>query len=138
MTHSLKGKPRAGGLGASGSIAGYRALYGKAEATRTDRSRKGWQSPTLPRDWRGRLPDSANYYRHHVAKLTRPNTTGWAQGVCPFHEDRNASLSVHVSDPRGGWRCFAGCGGGDLVGFHIRLTGKPFKDAVADLVRWQA
>ena len=123
-----KRKPAGGNLRAD-AIAGMRALYGKGEATR-----KGWQSPTLPRDWRDRLPDPASYYAQHVAKLTRPNGMGWAQGVCPFHEDRNASLSVHVGDTRAGWRCFAGCGGGDLVGFHMRLIGKPFKDAVADLL----
>lgn len=126
-----KRKPHAGGRGAN-AIAGLRTLYGKGEATR-----KGWQSPTLPRDWRDRLPDPAHYYAQHVGKLSRPNGTGWAQGVCPFHEDRNASLSVKPSE-RGMWRCFAGCGGGDLVGFHMRLSGKPFKEAVADLVRWRA
>lgn len=86
-------------------------------------------------DWRDRLPDPASYYSAHVVKLSRPNATGWAQGRCPFHDDGSASLSVQVTDSRGGWRCFAGCGGGDLVGFHMRRTGKPFKEAVADLLR---
>ena len=54
---------------------------------------------------------------------------------CPFHEDRNASLSVKVVDARGHWRCFAGCGAGDLVAFHMRRTGKAFQEAVADLLR---
>ena len=88
----------------------------------------------LPPDWRGRLPDPESYYRAHVAKLGKANATGWAQGPCPFHDDRNASLSVNLSDERGGWRCFAGCGGGDLVGFHMRQTGKAFREAVADLL----
>jgi hypothetical protein len=96
------------------------------------------RAAALPPNWRGRLPDPANYYAAHVERLGRPNVTGWAQGKCPFHDDCNASLSVHVAEVRGGWRCFAGCGGGDLVGFHSRLTGKPFKDAVADLLRWRA
>lgn len=96
------------------------------------------QSPTLPRDWRARLPAPGDYYPQRVAKLSKPNATGWAQGTCPFHEDRNASLSVHVSDTRGAWRCFAQCGGGDLVAFHMRFAGKPFKEAVADLVRCRA
>ena len=88
----------------------------------------------LPADWRDRLPDPATYYATHVAKLSRPNATGWAQGVCPFHDDHSASLSVQVADPRGGWRCFAGCGGGDLVGFHMRLRGMDFTSAVRDLI----
>lgn len=33
----------------------------------------------------------------------------------------------------GGWRCFAGCGAGDLLSFHERLTGMGFRDAVAEL-----
>lgn len=109
------------------------ALYAP-EATPT---RRGWQSPRLPRDWRERLEraDVEAYYRRHVEKLSRPNATGWAQGRCPFHEDRSASLSVHVTDARGGWRCFASCGGGDLIGFHQKVIGKPFADAVRDLLR---
>ena len=88
----------------------------------------------IPSNWRDRLPDPAIYYAAHVGKLTRANGTGWAQGVCPFHDDHSASLSVHVADPRGGWRCFAGCGGGDLVSFHERLCGLDFKAAVRELV----
>ena len=30
--------------------------------------------------------------------------------------------------------CFAGCGKGDLVGFHMRLKGLAFREAVRDLV----
>ena len=39
-----------------------------------------------------------------------------------------------MGSERGGWRCFAGCGGGDLVGFHMLLRGLDFKTAVRDLV----
>lgn len=88
----------------------------------------------LPDNWRDRLPDPAAYYSLHVAKLGKPNATGWAQGVCPLHEDHNKSLSVCMIGERGGWRCFAGCGGGDLVGFHSRLRGLDFKAAVRDLI----
>lgn len=127
-----KRKPAGGNLRASGTISGLRALYGRAEATP---SRKGWQSPRLPHNWRDRLPDPAHYYGQRVEKLGRPNGQGWAQGRCPFHEDHDASLSVNLGSARGGWRCFAGCGAGDLVSFHERLSGKPFKEAVAELVR---
>ncbi|HKU17951.1 MAG TPA: CHC2 zinc finger domain-containing protein [Candidatus Saccharimonadales bacterium] len=100
-----------------------RALYGNK--SRTDH---------LPSNWRDRLPDPATYYAQRVQKLGRPNATGWAQGACPFHEDRNASLSVHITGERGHWRCFASCGGGDLVGFHMRLCDLDFKAAVRDLI----
>ncbi|MBU8976398.1 hypothetical protein JI752_009635 [Lysobacter sp. MMG2] len=133
MSCRTKGKSDAGGRRTSGAIAGYRALYGKGKATGN-----GWQSPTLPRNWRDRLPDPDDYYREQVPKLSKPNAAGWAQGACPFHEDRNASLSAHVSNPRGCWRCFAGCGGGDLVSFHMRLTDKSFKEAIVDLAAGRA
>lgn len=98
-------------------------LYGSKPASR------------IPENWRQRLPDPVTYYSQHVAKLGKPNATGWAQGQCPFHEDHNASLSVHVAGERGCWRCFAACvGGGDLVGFHMRLRGLDFKGAVRDLL----
>lgn len=88
----------------------------------------------LPANWRGRLPDPAIYYGRHVERLGKPNAEGWAQGRCPFHEDRHESLSVNVVGARGGWRCFAGCGRGDLVSFHQRVTGNPFRDTVRDLL----
>lgn len=91
-------------------------------------------SGRLPANWRDRLPDPASYYAQHVEKLTKPNATGWAQARCPFHDDHNASLSVHVASERGHWRCFASCGGGDMVGFHMRITGSTFVEAVRDLI----
>ena len=122
-------KPHGGSRGAKierkGSPAYLRAvaeLYGTKAPSR------------IPDNWRDRLPDPLAYYGQHVAKLGKVNALGWAQGQCPFHEDRNASLSVHVTGERGCWRCFASCGGGDLVGFHMRLRGLDFKAAVRDLL----
>lgn len=89
----------------------------------------------LPKNWRDRLPEASRYYRQHVVKLGSPNSSGWAQGICPFHEDRHASFGVYVADGRGGWRCHAGCGAGDLAAFHMRRTGLTFVEAVADLIR---
>lgn len=111
------------------AIESMRNLYGNPT-----RPRRPWEGPKLPKHWRDLLPDSDAYYRARVAKLGKPNATGWAQGTCPFHDDRNASLSANVREHNGGWRCFAGCGGGDLVGFHMRTTGKAFTHAVADLL----
>jgi hypothetical protein len=124
-------KPHGGNRGADiehkgnrAYLASLAALYGSKPAAH------------IPANWRDRLPDPAPYYAQHVAKLGKPNAIGWAQGVCPFHDDHNASLSVHVANERGGWRCFAGtdCGKGDMVSFHQRLTGLAFKDAVRDLL----
>lgn len=102
------------------TVAALRGLYGRNKSRR------------LPDDWRDRLPDPASYYGQHVAKLGRPNASGWAQGVCPFHDDHNASLSVNLDG--GHFRCFA-CGEhGDMVTFHRKRTGLQFREAVAELL----
>ncbi len=87
----------------------------------------------LPRNWRDSLPSPASYYACHVAKLGRSNAAGWAQGLCPFHEDHSPSLSVQIVGDRGSWRCFGPCGSGDMIDFHRRLNGLSFLDAVRDL-----
>ncbi|MFT4196755.1 MAG: CHC2 zinc finger domain-containing protein [Pseudoxanthomonas sp.] len=115
--------------GYRGEVENLKRLY-----SNPTKPRRPWEAPKLPKDWRDRLPDSETYYRARVAKLGKANATGWAQGTCPFHDDHNASLSVNVREQNGGWRCFAGCGGGDLIGFHQRRIGKAFKEAVADLL----
>lgn len=97
----------------------------------------GYASHALPRDWRNSLPDPEPYYRRHVEKLGFANGAGWAQGLCPFHDDHHPSLSVCVTG-RGAWQCHA-CGAhGDLVDFHERATGLSFAAAVRDLLGWVA
>lgn len=125
-------KPGAGRRRVSDAIAGLGALYGKSETTRI---RKGRQSPRMPHNWRDRAPDPVAYYGARIGKLSRPNAAGWAQGACPFHEDREASFSVNLAGLRGCWKCFAGCGTGDMVAFQMRLSGCDFKQAVVELVR---
>lgn len=116
-------------------MANLRGLYGQAKATGSMPERKGWRdNPRVPADWRDRLPDPAAYYARHLPKLGRPNAEGWAQARCPFHEDGTASLSVNVTNPRG-WKCFAGCGSGDLVSFHMRLHGLSFVQAREALLK---
>ncbi|GGA01349.1 hypothetical protein GCM10011408_23290 [Dyella caseinilytica] len=41
---------------------------------------------------------------------------------------------MNLTGERGHRRCSGLCGGGDLVGFHMRLRGLPFKAAVRDLI----
>lgn len=117
-------------------MANLRGLYGQPKATGSAPERKDWRSnPEAPNDWRERLPDPAAYYARHLSKMTRPNAEGWAQARCPFHDDKAVSLSVHVTSPRGGWKCFTGCGSGDLVSFHMRLHGVPFPKARDELLK---
>jgi len=84
-------------------------------------------------DWRN-LPFPLDYYLRVLQHLSHVNRAGWAKTRCPFHEDRHASLSVRLSG-NGAWRCFAGCGGGDLISFHMKRTGLGFSAALRDLTR---
>ena len=54
---------------------------------------------------------------------------------CPFHDDRNASFSVRPSpvDQRPLWRCFAGCGHGDMLDLWVKATGMTKGDALREL-----
>lgn len=90
--------------------------------------------PKLPADWHERLPAAETYYRHHVRTLGGPNARGWARGRCPFHGGKRKSLAVHYSGGRGMWACLAGCGMGDMIEFHERVTGHGFELAVLDLL----
>lgn len=127
-----KEKPHAGGRRVSDDIKALATLYG--EATKSNVERKGWREPSLPSNWRERLPRPEDYYPSRVQRLTEPNALGWAAADCPFCQDCNRSLSLHLLDTRGGWRC-AKCGeGGDLLGFHQRVTGLDFRGAVRELL----
>lgn len=112
-----------------------RAPYDTATHPRPSRA-VALQTPSrrLPGRWRQRLPEPDAYYRQHVPSVGRAGDDGWAQGLCPFHDDHTPSLSVNLDGRRGGWICFAGCGKGDLVAFHMRLKGLGFREAVRDLV----
>lgn len=50
------------------------------------------------------------------------------QAQCPFHKDRVSSLSV--DDKKGLWNCFAGCGGGDLFSFIMKVNDCSFRQAL--------
>lgn len=130
MTRQKRKNPRAGGRRGSVTVA-YVQSSSPAKPTA---ARRGWQGHRMPRNWRERMPDPETYYRARVEKLGPRHGNGWAQGRCPFHDDGTASLSVNLDSPRGGWRCFAGCGSGDLLAFHMRLSGLGFAEAVRDLV----
>lgn len=131
MNRRRKANPRAGGRRGSGIAAALGQSTSQHNATP---ERASPQDRRLPRNWRERMPDPETYYCARIEKLGARHANGWAQGRCPFHDDGTASLSVHLDSPRGGWRCFAGCGAGDLVSFHMRLTGMGFVEAVRDLV----
>ena len=130
MTRRKRKNPGAGGRRGSVTV----AFVQSCSTPKPTVQRRGWQGHRMPLNWRERMPEPEPYYRARVEKLAPRHSNGWAQGRCPFHDDGTASLSVHLDSMRGGWRCFAGCGSGDLLSFHIRLTGLGFVEAVRDLV----
>jgi putative DNA primase/helicase len=66
-----------------------------------------------------------------VAALLGVELKGDGTGCCPFHEDSRPSFKAYSG---GGWKCFAGCGGGpDGISLWMAKTGDRFPDAVRSL-----
>ncbi|TAM96158.1 MAG: hypothetical protein EPN40_09395 [Rhodanobacteraceae bacterium] len=127
-------KPRGGSRGAGFERKGSREYIDRVRQLYGARRAGDHPAGYLPRDWRRRLPDPAKYYAQHVDRLGNPNASGWAQGLCPFHDDHHPSLSVHVADG-GAYRCMScGASGRDVLAFHMARTGYGFKQAVRDLL----
>jgi hypothetical protein len=53
------------------------------------------------------------------------------KGLCPFHDDHVESFSVN--DEGNYWNCFAGCGGGSVIDFWMKLRACDFRTALTDL-----
>ena len=45
---------------------------------------------------------------------------------CPFHEDKNPSFSITDT----GWKCFTGCGSGDVISFIEKIENTSFEEAL--------
>ena len=54
-----------------------------------------------------------------------------AVGLCPFHDDTHHSFSI--SETGNYWNCFAGCGGGSVIEFWMKLNNCDFKTAITEL-----
>jgi putative DNA primase/helicase len=56
-------------------------------------------------------------------------------GLCPFHDDTGTSFSTYVSETTGhrGWKCFTGCGSGNLIDFYMQRHDLSFRDALQTL-----
>lgn len=79
------------------------------------------------------LPDPYDFYDEELPRLKGYGE--WRQAQCPFHHDRNPSLSVNIVT--GGFFCH-GCGakGGSVIDFYLQLHGLGFVDAVKALGAW--
>lgn len=62
-----------------------------------------------------------NIYDFYKDKIKDPQLVeDEVRGKCPFHNDTKMSFSANIKT--GLWNCFAGCGGGDLILFYMKLT----------------
>ena len=75
--------------------------------------------------------DYPGYFARHIHKA---NLTGdQLVGLCPFHEDHASSFSVNMKT--GQWKCYAGCGSGNVVSFHAKITQSTTREAYVELAR---
>ena len=91
--------------------------------------------PYVPPEMKERIKREVSIQRLAEArgiKLTRRGKS--LMGLCPFHKDRNPSLSV---DPvENVWNCLGACGeGGDVISWVMRAEGISFTHAVELLKR---
>lgn len=78
---------------------------------------------------RDRLDLRSYYESENLNQFTA--RSGSATACCPFHEDRNPSLSINFRT--GLWNCFGGCGGGSVFQFYQRTHGVSFPEALQAL-----
>ena len=83
---------------------------------------------------RSTLPSPLSYLSEHGLLTGKPRGE-YVQIRCPVHkggDEQNPSLGISLID--GHFRCHAcGASGGDIVALHRLITGRGFRDSVADL-----
>lgn len=67
----------------------------------------------------------------YTGELKRTGKT--KMGKCPFHNEDTPSFAIYPETNT--WNCFAGCGGGDVISFYMKLHDVNFQVAVAELAR---
>jgi hypothetical protein len=67
--------------------------------------------------------------RDFVSQFVELSPAG--RGLCPFHDDQNSSFAVNAEGNY--WHCFAGCGGGSIIDFWMKMKNCDFKTAVREL-----
>lgn len=82
-----------------------------------------------------KLPTPTNYFAGLGYQFKGYGT--WRKTICPFHEDTNPSLAVHIE--KGAFKCFScGAKGGDVIAFYQLLNNVSFTEACSDLNVWEA
>ena len=65
----------------------------------------------------------------HTVKLRK--SSGWYEGLCPFHNEKTPSLKFKENDEH--WHCY-GCGAhGDVIDFVAKVEGIGTREAIAKL-----
>src|SRR3990172_6816330 len=75
-----------------------------------------------------------NFYQSHVPSL-KENGNNQAMGLCCFHDDTHASLSVDFTN--GLYRCFACDNKGDVFTFYQNIKNVDFKTALKEIAEMQ-
>lgn len=104
------------------SIHGSRAGYKQNYSSRKVRQR--FAKADL-----SRLPAPVDFYFNQG--LTLKGGGVWRSALCPFHQDKNPSLSINTE--HGGYICHVCNAHGDMVGFYMALYGVDFVQACKDL-----
>lgn len=86
----------------------------------------------IPDDFMRRMPDPLLYYARRVKGLTAADEFGWASAVCPLAR-YPLGHRIRIDMKTGNFNCPV-CGRGDLLLFHMLLTGLRFKACVLELI----
>lgn len=83
---------------------------------------------------KSRLPDPVSYYESQGLQF-KERRGKWRTTACAFH---GSSDSLRVNTDSGAFVCMAGCGarGGDVLTFHMAVTGLSFIEAAKELGAW--
>lgn len=81
---------------------------------------------------RSHLPDALSYFENQGLKLSARGK--WRTTACAFH---GGSDSMRINLQSGGWCCMAcDAKGGDILSYHMAVTGLEFVDAAKALGAW--
>lgn len=86
----------------------------------------------IPDDFMRRLPEPATYYASRVKGLGEPDAFGTVEGECPLAR-YPIGHRIRIDVKSGRFWCRT-CGSGDLIFFHMLLTGLRHKPAVLQLM----
>jgi hypothetical protein len=72
------------------------------------------------------------FFEHHFSGQTIAYRDQ-VQLRCPFHDDKNPSMSIDTRE--GVWKCHAGCGEGGLIDFEMKASGCDREQAKTDIAK---